>query len=129
VAAVVVVIVASLVWVYWPSAPNPDRRITPAPIVSNPPANPNPPIGQPTESLPPAKPAPENPAPRVNAADTSKKVKATLAEGDSYYDDGKYDRAIAAYEAGLAVDRNNTELRQRVQRAKAAEAAESSVPR
>ena len=64
----------------------------------------------------------------MSAAEIRKKVNAAIAEGDTYYDDGKYDRAIALYEAGLAVDPKNTQLPQEIQRAKAAKAAESAVP-
>ena len=81
-------------------------------------------------------PAVETPAPtsqsptgnETNAVEIRKKVNSAIAEGDAYYDDGKYDSAIAAYEAGLAADPSNPQLRQRAQRAKTAKAAESSVP-
>jgi serine/threonine protein kinase len=60
--------------------------------------------------------------------ETAKKVKAALTEGDFYRDDGDYDRAINAYQTGLAADPGNAQLLQRIQKAKNAKATESSVP-
>jgi serine/threonine-protein kinase len=127
-AALVVVTVAALAWIYWPSATNRGSGGGPPPVVSRPEAKPNPPSEQPAEGLPAATPRPEKPAPGTSAAEVRRKVKAAVAAGDSYYHDGEYDRAIAAYEAGLAADSTNAQLRGRIQRAKTAKAAESSVP-
>jgi serine/threonine protein kinase len=135
-AAVEVVIVAVLFLIFRPSASNPGPPQGPAPSVNKPAANPNPPSQRPEESVRPAEETtarpvnhePKNPAPAANAAEIRRKVKAAIAAGDSYYDDGHYDRAIAAYEGGLTVDPNDAQLHQRIQRAKTAEAAESSVP-
>jgi len=134
VAAVVVLIAAGLFWTYWPRAHHPPVHDSSAPVVNTPPANPTPPVQRPAATLRPPSPATENPAPPVNnaeiakAAERMKKVKAALTNGDSYYDDGKYDLAIGAYQAGLTVDPANAQLRQRVQRARTAKAAEGSVP-
>jgi serine/threonine-protein kinase len=128
VAAVVIVILAALLWNKRPGDPNRGAKEAPAPIVRNPPANPSPPVPQIGQNPRVVVPEPANPPPSTDATGVKRKVKAAIAEGDTYFDNGKYDRAIAAYEAGFAVDPANPQLRQRVQRAKTAKAADNSVP-
>ena len=60
----------------------------------------------------------------ANAADRREQVENAKRQGDSYYDNGEYDKAISAYEAGLKVDPSNAGLRKALQRAKNGKAAE-----
>jgi serine/threonine-protein kinase len=61
------------------------------------------------------------------SAETQRRIKAALTLGNVYFGDGKYDDAIRAYEDGLSLDRSNPELRDRLERAKKAKAAEQRV--
>jgi serine/threonine-protein kinase len=61
------------------------------------------------------------------SAEIQRRIKAALALGNVYFGDGKYDDAIRAYEDGLNLDRSNRELRDRLERAKKAKAAEQRV--
>lgn len=123
-----VVIVAALVWGYWPRPKNPIHREVVGPSMGISKPNPTPPGPPPQEPARPASQVGEIPTPATGTAGFREKVNAAITDGDSYYDDGKYDRAIAAYEAGLVADPGNDQLRQKIQRAKTAKAAESSVP-
>jgi serine/threonine-protein kinase len=83
----------------------------------------------------PARTASQNPpgapnvAPTVPAASTvdAKKAKAAIAQGDSYFKDGKYDDAIEAYQEGLNLDPSNPDLLDRLERAKKVKAAEERI--
>ncbi|HMD31824.1 MAG TPA: protein kinase [Candidatus Acidoferrales bacterium] len=63
---------------------------------------------------------------RDNAAQ-SKEVKAAVTAGDFFYENGEYDNAIKEYEKGLKVDSTNAVLRQKIERAQRAKAAERGV--
>ena len=123
-----VLVVATLVWMYRRSPQNPIHQAVPGARMNTPKPNPDLSNRQPQEQLRPSPPAQEIPTPANDAAALRRKVDAAITEGDSYYDDGKYDLAIAAYKTALAVDAGNAQLLQKVQRAQAAQAAERSVP-
>jgi serine/threonine-protein kinase len=53
-----------------------------------------------------------------------KQDEAAKRQGDLYYDNGEYDKAINAYRAGLKVEPSNAQLVQALQRARTAKAAE-----
>jgi tetratricopeptide (TPR) repeat protein len=86
----------------------------------------------PAESVQPAKPQParryEEPILATDAAEIRKKVNAAITEGDYYYENGEYDRAIATYQAGLAADPGNAQLTQKIGKARNAKATEASTP-
>jgi serine/threonine-protein kinase len=128
VAATVVAIVVALLWVYWPSPPNPANREAPVPSVRSPQANPAPPSPAPEEQAHPVAPTRENPPAATDRAGIARKVNAAVSEGDSYMDRGEYDQAIAAYQSGLVVDPGNPQVLAKIQRAKNAKAAESASP-
>jgi hypothetical protein len=69
---------------------------------------------------------PAEPTPRTNAAEIQKQVNAAATEGDFYYENGEYDRAIATYQVGLGDDPGNTQLTQKIQKARNAKATENS---
>lgn len=56
-----------------------------------------------------------------------KAVKAALATGDLFYTRGDYDNAIAEYQKGLRADPPNTVLREKIQAARRAKAAEERL--
>jgi hypothetical protein len=107
VVGVLFVVLGSLGWFYWlrPSKP----AVTPR-----------------TETGFPAEPTRSSTG--SGAEEVKKKVNAAITEGDFYYENGEYDRAIATYQEGLAADTSNVELSQRVQKAGNAKATESSAP-
>ena len=57
-------------------------------------------------------------------ADRRKQVEAAKRQGDNYYDNGEYDKAINAYQGGLKLDPSNAQLLQALRRAQTAKAAE-----
>jgi len=77
-------------------------------------------------------PAVETPAPtsqsptgsETQAADRQKQVEAAKRQGDNYYDNGDYDKAINAYRGGLKLEPSNAQLLQALRRAQTAKAAE-----
>jgi serine/threonine-protein kinase len=83
----------------------------------------------------PARTASQNPpgaanvAPTVPAASTvdAKKIRAAITLGDSCFKDGKYDDAIKAYQEGLNLDPSNSDLLDRMDRAKKAKAVEEKI--
>jgi hypothetical protein len=56
-----------------------------------------------------------------------KKIKGAITEGDFWFNRYQYDDAIKAYREGLKLDSTNTELRQKMERAKKAKATEARV--
>jgi serine/threonine protein kinase len=54
-------------------------------------------------------------------------VKAAIAMGDLYYDRGDYDSAIASYQDGLRADPTNSTLKDKIQAAQKAKAAEQRL--
>ena len=54
-------------------------------------------------------------------------VKAAIAMGDLYYDRGDYDSAIAEYRKGLKADPSNSTLKDKIQTARKAKAAEERL--
>ena len=63
----------------------------------------------------------------VASAVDPKKIKAATTLGDFYIKDGKYADAIKAYQEGLNLDPSNPDLRDKMERAKKAKAAEERV--
>jgi serine/threonine-protein kinase len=125
IAAVAVVIVLALVWVYWPShAPPPN----PAPQETTVPAKPQPSAPAPSVNNPSVRPPTPRSVPVTDRAELRKKVNAAITEGDYYYDNGEYDRAISTYQGGLAADPGNAQLREKIRKAKNAKTTESSAP-
>jgi serine/threonine protein kinase len=82
-----------------------------------------------------ARTASETPASNVNVAPTGtaasavdpKRIKGAITEGDFWFNRYQYDDAIKAYGEGLKLDPANTELLQKMERAKKAKAAEERV--
>ena len=68
--------------------------------------------------------APARSEPTPKRSVDSALVRASLAEGDGFFELGDYDRAIAVYERPLKIDPTITVLLQRVARARKAKAAE-----
>jgi serine/threonine-protein kinase len=64
--------------------------------------------------------------PAASMVDT-RKIKAAIILGDSYFKDGKYDDAIKAYQDGLNLDPSNPDLLDRMERAKKAKAVEEKI--
>ncbi len=56
-----------------------------------------------------------------------KKISGAIAMGDLYYDRGEYNDAIREYQNGLNLDPSSTDLRNKLQRAQKAKAAEERV--
>jgi cytochrome c-type biogenesis protein CcmH/NrfG len=56
-----------------------------------------------------------------------KRIKGAITEGDFWFNRYQYDDAIKAYGEGLKLDPANTELLQKMERAKKAKAAEERV--
>jgi tetratricopeptide (TPR) repeat protein len=113
------ILVVAGVWHFWPS--------------------PSPPVGNPqTESgAPPAGtgqqfPVVDTPSLRLqtptaddtDAANRLQQVKDAKRRGDNFYENGQYDNAINAYQAGLNLDPSNGPLLQALRRARTAKAAE-----
>jgi len=77
-------------------------------------------------------PAVETPAPTspshiesgTDVADRRNQVDAAKRQGDNYYENGKYDEAISAYQGGLKLDPSNAQLLQALRHAQTAKAAE-----
>jgi tetratricopeptide (TPR) repeat protein len=72
-------------------------------------------------------PAPTSPSPIESGTDVTNRrnqVDAAKRQGDNYYENGKYDEAISAYQGGLKLDPSNAQLLQALQRAQTAKAAE-----
>jgi cytochrome c-type biogenesis protein CcmH/NrfG len=57
-------------------------------------------------------------------ADRRNQVDAAKRQGDNYYENGKYDEAISAYQGGLKLDPSNAQLLQALRHAQTAKAAE-----
>ena len=55
------------------------------------------------------------------------KIRAAIVEGDVFFKMPDYDGAISAYERGLELDPGNTILREKIQKAKSAKAAEEKL--
>jgi len=66
-------------------------------------------------------------ATKSNALEIEKRVKGAVTEGDFHYNNGAYDEAIKSYREGLKIDGASAELRQKIQRAQKAKAAEGAV--
>jgi serine/threonine protein kinase len=127
------------------SAPSGQVGGTSQPTSSQPPAHEqNPPVPESPEGKtsvgqgiqPEAAPtASETPASNVNIAPTGtaasavdpKRIKGAITEGDFWFNRYQYDDAIKAYGEGLKLDPANTELLQKMERAKKAKAAEERV--
>jgi serine/threonine-protein kinase len=60
----------------------------------------------------------------TNAAGPRKQVEAAKRQGDNYYDNGEYDKAINAYQGGLKLAPSNAQLLKALRRAQTAKAAE-----
>ena len=77
-------------------------------------------------------PAVETPAPTApshiesgtDVADRRNQVDAAKRQGDKYYENGKYNEAISAYQGGLKLDPSNAQLLQALRNAQTAKAAE-----
>jgi serine/threonine-protein kinase len=72
-------------------------------------------------------PAPTAPSPIESGTDVTNRrnqVDAAKKQGDNYYENGKYDEAISAYQGGLNLDPSNAQLLQALRRAQTAKAAE-----
>jgi serine/threonine-protein kinase len=110
----------------------PTPRVQQTPTVNKPEGQVSVPAPAPAENVQPAKRQTvgrhEKPTPATDTAEIRKKVNAAITEGDYYYDNGEYDRAIAAYQAGLAADPGNAQLSQKIGKARKAKATETSVP-
>lgn len=84
-----------------------------------------PPIPPPISIPPPAPPTPVSPAPKPPV--DPKKIADIIRKGDSYRDQGQYTKAIREFEFGLKLDPRNKVLRQKLQEAREAEAAERRI--
>jgi hypothetical protein len=60
----------------------------------------------------------------TDVADRRNQVDAAKRQGDNYYENGKYDEAISAYQGGLKLDPSNAQLLQALRHAQTAKAAE-----
>ncbi len=60
----------------------------------------------------------------TNAADRRKQIEAAKKQGDTYYDNGDYNHAIAAYQSGLKLAPSDNQLLKALRRAQSAKAAE-----
>jgi hypothetical protein len=72
-------------------------------------------------------PAPTSQSPtesETDAADRRKQVEAAKKQGDNYYDNGEYDKAVDAYQGGLKLAPSNAQLLKALRRAQTAKAAE-----
>jgi serine/threonine-protein kinase len=131
-------IVGLFIWRYarnqppQPNPPVPVPKVEHAATVNKPEGQISVPGPPPAENVQPAKPQPvgrrEKPTPATDTAAIRKKVNAAITEGDYYYDNGEYDRAIASYQRGLDADPGNAQLAQKIAKARKAKATETSVP-
>jgi len=64
---------------------------------------------------------------KISAEQLAEQINAAKTKGDLLYENGDYDNAIAAYQSGLKLDPNNSELLLKIQKARTAKAAESSL--
>ncbi|HEV2176442.1 MAG TPA: protein kinase [Terriglobia bacterium] len=95
-----------------PQPPNPAASATTEPGSAHP---------QSLPAIPPSV-AQRSPAPKRSVDPAL--IQASIAEGDGFFELGDYDRAIAVYERPLKIDPAIKVLRQRIERAKKARAAE-----
>jgi len=120
IAVVALILIVAGVWYFSPSAH--------APVVKPPSESggPQPGAGQQNPVVQTPAPPLQSPIERgTNAADRRKQVEAAKRQGDLYYDNGEYDKAINAYRAGLKVEPSNAQLVQALQHAQTAKAAEA----
>jgi len=119
IAVVALILIVAGVWYFSPSA--------------------NPPVGKPQGGLGTSQtgtgqqgpvvetPAPTSQSPTESETDTAgrrKQVEAAKRQGDNYYDNGEYDKAVDAYQGGLKLDPSNAQLLKALRRAQTAKAAE-----
>ena len=119
IAVVALILIVAGVWYFSPSA--------------------NPPVGKPQGGLGTSQtgtgqqgpvvetPAPTSQSPTESETDTAgrrKQVEAAKRQGDNYYDNGEYDKAVDAYQGGLKLAPSNAQLLKALRRAQTAKAAE-----
>ena len=103
-----------------PLVVSPPPKQTPR-VIEQPTATPNPPPAQAAAQQQPTRPTAH--------ADSARKTKAALTLGDLLYKRGEYDDAIAEYRRGLDTAPSNVGLRERINRAEKAKAAEQRLNR
>jgi hypothetical protein len=63
----------------------------------------------------------------IDNGERQKRINAAITEGDFHYENGEYDDTVNSYQHGLKLDPSSTQLKNKLQRAKNAKAAESET--
>jgi serine/threonine protein kinase len=75
-----------------------------------------------------ANPSPTKPvASKIESGERQKRIRSAATEGDFFYDNGDYERAIKSYQEGLTLDPTNLQLKNKMLRTRNASAAERQV--